>query len=537
MTATYSLAPMPIWVFINNEGTAAGGAKMYTKRSLNKTQDKPVYLDAAGNEAWTNPIDIDLNGTKGPFYFKVDPASPEDTYYIYVNDSDGNLIWDVDNFAPPSGGGGSVVTTFISIKNYITNNQVINHIADNASPGTNLVIAPSNHKGFTPALINPIVGTYGVVGPDIRFVKNNTNATDEITFPVFALASAPLTGDMTPVDYIRYQCGNSPAGETYKSFQFPITQKVKNLSNQDMTFTLWAATGVGTETINIYLRQYYGSGTAATAESVATRPLIGSCALTTTWTPFNIQFTVPTVAAGSVGTPGLQTNDDAVYIQIEMPLGQPCEVLFIKPCLYLETVDPDIEFDSYDEIDSVNSTPRTGDIKTSLLSSAPPGWLHMNDTSIGNTGSGATAGQTGAQFFGLYKTIWDGVLDAWAPVSTGRGATALADFLAGKTLTLPRSLGRALAGAGTGSGLTARVLGENLGAERITLNAMPLHDHNAVGGNFVSSGSGANSFASGVGTLGTISATAATGGGTLNVAGAADGNMAPTSFFNVFIKL
>src|SRR6185436_15079398 len=98
------------------------------------------------------------------------------------------------------------------------------------------------------------------------------------------------------------------------------------------------------------------------------------------------------------------------------------------------------EFDDYDQINSINSTPRTGDIKTSLLSSAPNGWVAMNDGSIGNVGSGAT-NRANKDTFQLYKTIWDGVIDTWAPVSTGRGASAVADFVAGKTLTLPKSLG------------------------------------------------------------------------------------------------
>jgi len=293
---------------------------------------------------------------------------------------------------------------------------------------------------------------------------------------LFALASAPLTGDVTPVDYIRYQCTNSPAGETYKAFQFPITQKIKNLSNQAMTFKIWARVTATPVTLTAYVRQYFGSGTAASAE---VRTSIGTMALTTSWTQFNLSLSIPDVAGKSIGTPGLQTDDDALYMQLEMPLGAPCDVLFTKPKLYLGTIDPTLEFEDYDQINSINSTPRTGDIRTTFYhSSSIPGWVRMNDGSIGNVGSGATT-RAHADTFQLYKTIWDSVLDAWAPVSTGRGATAIADFLAGKTLTLPRSLGRALAGAGSGAGLTARALGEYLGEEThtLTIPEIPNHGH------------------------------------------------------------
>lgn len=540
-TITYSLAPEPVWYIVNLDGTPSGGAQLFTKHSLNKDADYPTYTDGTGSEEWPNPIIFDLNGTHKPIYFASDSADLTDTYYLRVLDKNGNLIWDADNFFPGgSGGGGGDVTTFTSIKNYIANNQIINHIPDNAGPlPTNLVIAPSNHKGFTPSLINPVVGTYGVLGSDIRFIKSNTSATDSISFPIFALASPSLTPDVTPSNYIRY-VSSAGSSEAYKNFQFPITQKVKNLSQQAMTFTIWAAVTSTPVTLSIYLRQYYGSGTAATAESTSTRPLIGTCSLTTTWTKFNIGFPVPNVAGNSIGTPGLQTNDDAVYIQVEMPLNTSCDVLFTKPCLFLGTINPSIEFDTYDQIDSIDSTARCGDVKTSLLSSPPLGWLAMNDTTIGNAGSGATT--AGDFTFQLYSTIYTSVIDAWAPVSGGRTApgntmtTAIADFLAGKTLTMPLSLGRALAGAGTGAGLTARVLGQNVGSETITLAAMPLHNHAATVGNFLTTGSGSSDVVGG-GNIGTIGVTAATGGGTLNVRGAADGNMEPTTFFNVFIKL
>ena len=537
MAITYSLAPEPFWTIINNEGTVAGGAKMYTRSSQNFESDKIVYQDAGGTIPWTNPIIFDLNGVQGPFYWEFNTALPDDLYYIFVEDADGNLLWDINDFSGGNGGGcGGNITTYLPLTNYIANNQFIDHIdAQVLTSVTNLVIAPSNHKGFTPALITPIVSTYGVVGPDIRFLKNSTANTDQISFPLFPFASEPLIPDVTPVDYVRYQCTTSNPGETYKSFQFPITQKVKNLSNQRMTFKIWAACTSGTPTLTAYVLQYFGSGTAASAEVL---DAIDTLALTTTWTPFYLSFTVPDVAGKSIGTVGQQTDDDALYIQLWMPLNTPCDVLFTKPALYLGEIEPEQEFDDYDQINSINSTPRTGDIKTSLSSSAPNGWVAMNDGSIGEVGSGATT-RANQDTFQLYKTIWDGVLDAWAPVSTGRGATATVDFIAGKTLTLPRSLGRAMAGAGSGSGLTARVLGEYLGSEFITIAAMPNHNHPgstvALGiGNQGTNPTGFNTSA----TTGPSSVTvAAQGGGTLNVQGAANGNMEPTSFFNVFIKL
>jgi microcystin-dependent protein len=535
MAITYVQAFPPLWYIVGKDGLAAGGAQMFTYDSITR-QPKPVYQDPSGNLAWRNPVIFDLNGTNGPFYWKEDSVNPTDLYYVEVYDKEGTLLWQENNFPASGSGGGGNVTTILTLVNYITNNQFINNIGAQAGPlPTNLVVAPSNHKGFTPALTNPIVGTYGVLGPDIRFVKNNTNAVDSLSFPEFPLSSSPLTNDVTPVNYVRYQ-SNSATGETYKSFQFPITQKVKNLSNQIMTFGVWAAVTTTPVDIQAYCRQYYGSGTGATPESVSTRTLIGSpMSLTSTWQWFPRKFTVPNVSGNSLGTPGLQTDDDAIYIQIDMPLDQPCDVLFTKPVLFIGTADPDNEFDSYDMIDSIDQTPRTGDIRVSYWTSAPLGWVPMNDGTIGNVGSGATLA-AGQYTFQLYKTLWDAVSNTYAPVTGGRGATALADFLANKTMRLPLSLGRALAAAGSGSGIIPTVLGQSSGSDThvITIGEMPTHDHP---GSTVTTGAIAGITPS----LATQNATIISQQAFVTVA--PQGNNTPmsiiqnTSYMNVFIKL
>lgn len=531
MAITYLQAPIIKWVIMNNQGTAAGGAKMYTYRSLNKVQQKTVYRDPAGTIPWTNPILFDANGTEGPFYWAVDSSHLDETYYIEVYDSDDNLLWTQDDYYPPGDGGGGNAVTYVATDNLIANNVFIDHIDDTANPTnvTNLVIASANHKGFTPDLVNPIsTSTGGTVGPDTRFVKNNTNATDQITFIDFPLSDGPLTDDVTPQQYLRYQCTNSPAAETYKAFQFPVCQKVKNLAGREVTFTVWAKCGSGTENITAYTRQYFGTGGSPTAEA---RTSFATYGLTTTWTKQITSFVMPSV----VGVTLSSTDDDALYIQLEMPLGEPCDIWFTKPSLYVGSIDPGEDFDTYDNIYSITNNPRTGSIMTSLMTSPPRGWLAMDDKSIGTVGSSAS-GRANKDCFQLYKTIWDGVSDAFAPVSTGRGASAVADFVAGKTLTLPLSLGRALAGSGSGAGLTTRVLGEYLGSETHTLSIaeMPTHRHPGSTFDFTdfnASGGGSPVIAASAG-INALPLTITNQGG-----GGAHTIMQPTSFMNVFIKL
>jgi len=512
MTITYSLAPIPKWVLIKNDGTVAGGAKMYTRRNLNIDQDKAVYMDAGGAQAWTNPIVFDLNGTAGPFYWEVDSSNLDDTYFLIINDSDGTELFTIPNYFPPGGaGGGGNVTTNINLVNLIANNQFIDHIDDTANPigSGNLVIAPSNHSGYTPALVSPIVGTWGGVGPDTRFVTNTgiaTPATDQITFPLFALNDPALTPDVTPVDYIRYQCTNSPVGENYKAFQFPISQKVKNLSNQSMTVNIWAKAASAT-TIKLFVRQYFGSGTAASAE---VHNEVASWNLTTSWVKQTALITIPSVAGKSIGTPGQQTNDDALYLQLQMPLGASCDVSFTKPALYLGNVNPATTYETYDQIHAITSCPRTGDTRISMTNAPPLGFIAMDDTTIGTVGTGAT--YAGEDMFQLYATIYTCVSDTWAPVSGGRTApgtttaNAVTDFIAGKTLTMTKTLARALAAAGAGSGLTARVLGEFTGAEThvLTVAELPNPVATGVGRSNVTPGAGLSVILDGLGGAGTV---------------------------------
>lgn len=121
----------------------------------------------------------------------------------------------------------------------------------------------------------------------------------------------------------------------------------------------------------------------------------------------------------------------------------------------------------------------SGDVKYSLNPTATAGWVAVTSasTTLGKVGSGATYAAADAQT--LYEIVWNAVSNTYAAVSGGRGASATADFTAGKTLTLPWFPGRAIIGAGSGGILTTRVQGENGGAETVTLttNEMPSHYH------------------------------------------------------------
>lgn len=199
-------------------------------------------------------------------------------------------------------------------------------------------------------------------------------------------------------------------------------------------------------------------------------------------------------------------------------------------------------------------TPPTGTARLTMQAAAQTGWVLANDGTIGNAGSGAT--RANVDTLALFTLIWTNTVDANTPILTSagagstRGVSAVADWAALKRLSLPKVLGRALAAAGTGSGLTARALAEALGEQTHVLTTAELaahthgtteapHAHATHGISVAAGGNGTGSVdAVGTGVLAGVTTAVATGL-TVNSAGtdAAHNNMQPTSFWNVEIKL
>lgn len=452
MAITYSLGFDPFWYIADLVGRPLAGGSMYTYRSLAKTTKKFIYQDAAGLNPWPDPVIFDENGQQGPFYFATDSANPQETYYIEVFDSSGNLVWNLDNYIAPGSGGGGGGTAVINSNNLVINNVFWRNTGDTASPipATYTLLAPGCHAGLARTANN--------AGPDIVFLKNNLSATDQIKFMTTTQGTQPLTGDVAPVQYFHYECTGAGAGETQKCIQIPITAKIQNLTNIIVTVTIWAKSASLSD-ITLYWLQYLGDG-------VAVNPPVplGTQTLTAAWTKYQFQVTVPDVTAFTLGACG----NDGLFLQIQMPLSATCNIDLTEPSIFIGIQVPPNSFMVYDQIDGILNVPRTGDIRPSY-GLIPPGWVSMNDGSIGSAASLAT-NRKNVDTFPLYNMLWTNVSDTYAPVSTGRGASSSADFLANKTLTLTRQVARALGAFGnTGVGLSARVLGEFAGAETHTL--------------------------------------------------------------------
>lgn len=432
MSISYELAPVPKWYIADLTGRPLGGGSMFTYRSLNKTEFKFIFQDQAGNFPWPDPVLFDENGSQGPFYWEIDTDNLDETYYIEVYDADGVLQWTIDDFVPPGGGGGAIITTALDLQNLIVNNVMWRNIGETANPivDTFITLAPGANTG--------LAATPSNAGPDINFIKNNTTATDQIRFIPFTLGDTPLIGDITPVDYLNYACTNTPTGEITKCVQFPITSKVQNLNNEDVSVTIWARGNSGTTTLQLRWFQFFGDGTGASLNAITPIETIN---LTNDWVKYGpFSDTIPNVSGKILGDCG----NDGLFLQVQFPLDASCNIDFTKPAVYLGNITPDQDYSTYDMIDGDINTYRTGDTRTSI-NNFLPGWVFMNDGTIGSASSGAT-NRANIDTFPLYNLIWNSVNNAWASVVGGRGADAITDFSADKPIFMTKALGRVFAG-------------------------------------------------------------------------------------------
>jgi len=130
----------------------------------------------------------------------------------------------------------------------------------------------------------------------------------------------------------------------------------------------------------------------------------------------------------------------------------------------------------------------TGDVKAKYGTGALTGFVRLNGRTVGSATSGATE-RANSDVQTLFEYLW--TADANLAVSGGRGASANADWLANKTITLPDfrgrvpgaldDMGNSAAGRLTSSffGTSAIVLGAAGGGESHTLTEaqIPSHTH------------------------------------------------------------
>lgn len=202
----------------------------------------------------------------------------------------------------------------------------------------------------------------------------------------------------------------------------------------------------------------------------------------------------------------------------------------------------------------------TGDVKLTLKTAADTGWILFDDGNFGSASSGSSS-RANADTQSLFTLFFNNLSDAAAPLLTSGGSAttraaqvnAANGWAANCRMSLPKSLGRALAVAGAGSGLTSRALGSTVGEEThlLTTPEIPAHSHantltdpghthtmpiGQSGGSPVGPPQGQSG-----GTVFTVNTSTNATGITINNVNAGGGgahnNMQPTVFLNCMVKL
>jgi hypothetical protein len=189
----------------------------------------------------------------------------------------------------------------------------------------------------------------------------------------------------------------------------------------------------------------------------------------------------------------------------------------------------------------------TGDVKLTLKVVADSGWVMFDDGTIGSASSGSSYANAAAQ--ALFLLLYANTVDASCPILTSAGGAttraaqgaAATAWAANCRMTLPKALGRALAGAGSGSGLTAHPLGSTGGAETVTqtIGTLVSHGHNVTPNTpdllsyYPPGGYNNSTIFSGPGFSVTTTILSCAGQG----GGGAMGIVQPTTFLNVMVKL
>jgi hypothetical protein len=398
--------------------------------------DNPMTLSAAGS------IQDPSGSDTIPFFYPYDETSvsttpPVQKYYITVTDSQGNLQftrqdfpYDLSTNATPSGGGGGGGAG-ASFENLVVNNEFWRNIGSSVNPylTTNtapIILAPSQHDAMR--------------FPDIEYIVVGTGDTETISFVTFSGPGQTLTGDVTPEYYLDFDCTVSTGGETSKIISIPLSTHLLTLAGfQGATFTVQANVQTGNGNLEVNIVGDYGSnGLAQIVQH------LGTLVLNSSWTKYTLPVNFPDIVTANIST----TADDGWYLQFVLP-NTACEIQVAKPSVFLSATVPTNDFATYDQIDAVINSPRTGDIRTSLNAFSPYGWVPANDGQIGSAASAAST-RHNSDTWPLYNFLWTNVStpsgNTLAPVNGGLGASAFEDFINNKFMTLPLMLGRVLMG-------------------------------------------------------------------------------------------
>lgn len=387
----FELGTIPRWGFADMLGIWNANGKVHFKRAAAHDQDKTVYKDRDGLIPHDNPIDLDAIGSVGAIYFEDDEA-----YYITLNDSDDTTppIWDFDNYwATLSAADASTGSSSDSEHNFVLNGQ----------------FRFQYHTSFSSLAASELA-----IAPYWYFDKSNTTATDTITFVPFLVGvdDPPFS----PTYYCRYNCSNTPTGESSKEFYIKI-QDVNAFQDQQITISIEQTGTVPSQTFEFRYVQNFGTGGSPSA---SVEGAIAANNITANWTKISETTTLPSISGKTLGS----NKDDYLAILIRLPLDAATQFDFINFQINLGTVTFPYEYQTYDiaKIDDRTANfPIYRDLNGLVTEQNA-----TDTTKLITIGQGVCTDSTGHDLYKLRSAITKDVTATWAE---GDSVGGLADGL------------------------------------------------------------------------------------------------------------
>lgn len=463
MTTEYILAPNPRFQGRDQTGQPCAFGKLYTYKN-ETTTPKATYQDYLGVQPNTNPVILDGKGEANIYW------ATDELYTVKLFTSDDQEVYTQDNYPFVGDESNEVVTE--SDMNIARNNQF--------------------YYWYYGTSFSPVQGvgtnaSQDYICDDWYYSRVSSSYTVNITRQTFAIDQDEVPGN--PTYYFQYECTTTPTGETNNRL-YQTYQGVQTLAGETISIGLYAKSATAS-TIEVYMVQNFGSGGSPSPD---VETLVGQFTLTTNWEQYSGSITLPTLSGKTLGTSG----NDELILRINFPndvVGtiNLCNIQFQKS----SAISTDFPFQSLEsqELELVNRVTNalfsTGDVKSTFKTAADPGWLMCNDTTIGARGSNATT--EGLYTKALYTLLWDNVTNIYAPVYdssgnvTTRGASATDDYNALKRILLTRTVGRAIASAGTAT-LSQSVTNVDTGTDTMTIGTADGIIYNATPVTFTTTG-------------------------------------------------
>lgn len=371
------------------------------------------------------------------YYYPYDENGNVENYYIEVADEAGNPVlqrqaW--PNVFDGSTGNAAYIYNFAR-----------NHTFYGWSNGTSFTTIGTGSSNLTDFVFD-----------DWVYQQDDPTQIIQVSRGTFLPGDSSVDGN--PPYYLIYNNTNIGSGVgNYNRFSQTYIS-AQTLNGQDVAASVWInqpVDGNPTGNFSLTLRQYFGTGGSPSA-TTTTNIIFTPALVRGTWTLYTGSSPLPSTSGKTFGNDG----NDVLIADLNMPLNQTAQV-FIAQLAIQEgiTAQTSVQISSDDVQKETNYTGlypawTTGDVKMTLKSAAPTGWLMMQDQTIGNSLSGAT--NTGISLYALYSMIWNNVNNnQYAPIFTSAGAastyggSAAADWAANKRLSLTKALGRVLSGINT----------------------------------------------------------------------------------------